>query len=113
MRGESGAYLFWRVGPLHAGVEALGILAEDDHIDLRLLVPAARLFAYKVQRVARKADAGAQAYIQAKALAHGHDWAVVGVALAPQRGLELVIRLFLRLGSDGTKIGRASCRERV
>ena len=97
---EGLAHVLRRIGPLDAAVEAFGVLAEDDDVDLRLLEAALAVLADEVERVALEGDAGADADVEVEVLPHGDDRAVVGEALALQRGVELGVGLVLRLGGD-------------
>src|SRR5512136_2534797 len=70
-----------RIGPFHAAVQALGVLAEDDRVDLGLL-KAIPFATDEVEGVARERLAGPDADVQVEELAHRHDRAEILESLA-------------------------------
>ena len=106
------ADLLRRVGPLDARVKPLGVLPEDDRIDLRLL-EAVALAADEVQRVAGERPAGANADVQIEQLPHPHDRAVVDASFALQGGRKLGLGRLLRLRGDGPKQAQLVCFQQV
>jgi hypothetical protein len=91
--GGFGAEAFRDFRKLDADVHALGILAEDDQVDVVAVI----------QRIAGKGAAGAQADVEIEHLAHADDRAAVGEALALKGGRELARGVGGGLGSDGAK----------
>jgi len=89
------AHRLRRVGPLHAGVEALGILPEDHHINFRFFKAASRLLANEVQRITGKRQARPRADVEVELLPHGNDGAEVLMAFAPQCGVSSASASFL------------------
>ncbi len=103
MGAQRVAHRLRRIRPLHAGVQAFGVLAEDHDVDLRLFEATGRLLANKVQRIAGKRQAGPHADIEIEDLPHGNDGAEILMALALQRRAQLGLGFLLRLRGDGAK----------
>src|SRR6185369_6545324 len=66
----------------------------------RLLKSSLDFLSYEVERISRKANTGAHAYIEIKNLAHRYDGAEVAEAFSTQFRLQLGFGCFLRLGRD-------------
>src|SRR5690242_21461179 len=96
-------YLIRRIGPFDAYIHAFSVLAEDHYVHLRFFKSAGSLLANEVQGIAGKADARPDARVQAKALAHGDDGTVIGIAFAAQFRFEFGVGFFFRLRSNRTE----------
>src|SRR5579862_6739115 len=103
MGRERGANLVRRVGPFHAGIEALSVLTEDDDIDGWFFEASVSALANEIQRISWKRDARANTGVEVEPLPHGHNRAEIGISLAPQFGTQFGLGLFFRFGGDRAK----------
>ena len=78
---------------LHAGIHALGVLAEDDQVDVLLVI----------QGIPGIGLAGPEIRVEVELLAEADDGAEVGQSLALELGIELRGGVLLGLGGDGAE----------
>jgi hypothetical protein len=95
--------LVGRVGPLDTAVEAFGVLAENDRVDLGLFGAAIGAAANEIERVAGKRDTRPDRHVEVESLAQTNNRRVINVALVAQFRFDFSRRLVLRFGRDGAK----------